>query len=288
MRALAELIMRRRVNAIAVAVIACAVPMMFWLSAATVALVILRRGWWHDGLQIFAWTLLPAGAWAWTGQPSALFCLTGTAAMACSLRRTASWPAALMTLVPAGALMALVISDYYSPQIALAMNMLQRLYGPNLGTLFPEGTSLSQEEILTLLETSVVRTVSFAIAGGAVLALILARSWQATLYNPNGFRAEFHRLRLTPGMAAVLSGSWFLAMFSTNMVAVAIRPVLLMPLLVAGVALMHGLAGLRKFGKAGLVPCYILLLTFYPAVVLLACLDSLLNFRGRLESRTQG
>ena len=205
MRALAELIMRGRAAAIAVAVIACAVPMMFWLSAAAVALVTLRRGW-QDGLQIFIWALLPAGAWAWMGQPSALFCLVGTMAMACSLRRTASWPVALMALVPAGGLMALVISDYYAPQVAHAMEILRQLYGPNLETLFPEGANLSQEQILTLLETSFVRTASFIIAGGAVLALILARGWQAMLYNPGGFRTEFHRLRLTPMVTVVLLG----------------------------------------------------------------------------------
>ncbi len=287
MRALAELIMRGRAAAIAVAVIACAVPMMFWLSAAAVALVTLRRGW-HDGLQVFIWALLPAGAWAWMGQPSALFCLVGTMAMAYSLRRTASWPVALMTLVPAGALMALVISDYYAPQVAHAMDILRQLYGPNLETLFPEGANLSQEQILTLLETSFVRTASFIIAGGAVLALILARGWQAMLYNPGGFRTEFHRLRLTPVVTVVLLGLWLLAMSSTSLVTAAIQPVLLMPLLVAGIALMHGLAGLRGFGKAWLLPFYVLLLAFYPVVVLLACLDSLLDFRGRLENRMQG
>lgn len=111
MRALAELIMRGRGGAIAVAVIAGVVPMMFWLSAAAVALVTLRRGC-NDGFQVFIWALLPAAAWAWMGQPSALFCATGAMAMACSLRRTSSWSAALMTLVLAGVLMALVISDY--------------------------------------------------------------------------------------------------------------------------------------------------------------------------------
>lgn len=287
MRALAELIMRGRGGAIAVAVIAGVVPMMFWLSATAVALVTLRRGC-HDGIQVFIWALLPAAAWAWMDQPSALFCAIGTMAMACSLRQTSSWPVALMTLVFVGALMALVISDYYAPQVAHAMEILRQIYGPNFETLFPEGTSLSQTQILTLLQTSFVRTASFIIAGGAVLALMLARSWQAMLYNPGGFRVEFHRLRLTPLITIVLLAFWLLSMNGQSLVTTAIQPVLLMPLLVAGIALMHGLAGIRGFSKIWLLPFYVLLFAFYPVVVLLACLDSLLDFRGRLENRIQG
>lgn len=287
MRALAELIMRGRGRAIAVAVIAGVVPMMFWLSAAAVALVILCRGL-NDGFQVLIWALLPAAAWAWMGQPSALFCMLGTMVMACILRRTSSWSIALIALVPVGVLMALVISNYYAPQVAHAMEIMRQMYGPNFERLFPGGVNLSKAEILTLLQTSFVRTASFMIASGAVLALALARCWQAMLCNPGGFRAEFHRLRLTPTIATALLAFWLLTMTSQSLVTAAIQPVLLMPLLVTGIALMHGLVGMRGLSKIWLLPFYVLLFAFYPVVVFLACLDSLLDFRGRLENRKQG
>jgi energy-converting hydrogenase Eha subunit C len=72
----------------------------------------------NDGFQVLIWALLPAAAWAWMGQPSALFCMLGTMVMACILRRTSSWSIALIALVPVGVLMALVISNYYAPQVA--------------------------------------------------------------------------------------------------------------------------------------------------------------------------
>ncbi len=63
MRILAEFIMRGRVQAITVVVLASAVPMMFWLSAAAVSLVLLRRGL-NDALSVIVWALLPALLWA--------------------------------------------------------------------------------------------------------------------------------------------------------------------------------------------------------------------------------
>lgn len=287
MRALAEMIMQTRGNAIAVAIVACAVPMMFWLGAAAVALVTLRRGW-NDGVQVFLWALLPAGIWAWLGHPSAVLCLLGTLVMACSLRQSASWSKTLMTLVPVGGLMALAIASYYAPQVAHAMDILRQIYGQNLETLFPKGMNLSQDELLVLLQASFVRTASFIILGGSVLALALARFWQAMLYNPGQFRVEFHRLRLSPVLTALLLGFWLAAMNGTSLLVIAVQPVLLTPLLVSGIALTHGLAGLRRWSKLWLLPFYLLLLVFYPVVVLLACLDSLLDFRGRLENRIQG
>ena len=71
MRALAEFIMRGRMQAIFVVAGAAALPMLFWLSAAAGSLVLLRRGL-SDALGVLVWAVLPALAWWYFGDPRTL------------------------------------------------------------------------------------------------------------------------------------------------------------------------------------------------------------------------
>ena len=78
MRGLAEYIMRGRRQATLVVAIAAAVPLLFWISAAALALVVLRRGI-SEALPVLAWGILPAIAWAWVGDITPLLVIGGTA-----------------------------------------------------------------------------------------------------------------------------------------------------------------------------------------------------------------
>src|SRR5690606_4991942 len=121
-----------------------------------------------------------------------------------------------------------------------------------------------------------------------LVSLMLARYWQAGLYNPGGFRQEFHQLRLPPlasiGLLAlvVLAPQWpALAMLS---------PVASVPLLLAGLALLRGVVGARNLGKGWLIGLYVLLVLFvrfaYPLIMFLAFVDSLFDFRSRMRRNT--
>jgi hypothetical protein len=75
MRALAEFIMRGRVQATFVVVISAVLPLLFWLSAAAGSLVLLRRG---SGRFIgHRLGLLPAMVWWYLGDPSTFWCCWG-------------------------------------------------------------------------------------------------------------------------------------------------------------------------------------------------------------------
>ena len=118
------------------------------------------------------------------------------------------------------------------------------------------------------------------LAGIACLAL--ARSWQAGLYNPGGFREEFHALRLSRKQLLLL-----VALMGLGIVLAVPAASLLawVPLLVAGVALVHGFIGLKGMSGFWLVGFYALLLTTWPTiliVLLLALVDTFADFRGRL------
>lgn len=96
MRALAQFVMRGPLQASAVAAVTTAVPLLFWIGAAVVGLVILRLGI-SQGLNIGLWALLPALGWSWFGQdPTALAVLLQVMLMASVLRTTLSWERALL------------------------------------------------------------------------------------------------------------------------------------------------------------------------------------------------
>ncbi len=284
MRKLAETVMRGRLQAAAFALLLAAMPMMFWLSAAIVTLVTLRRGI-ADGLAVAPWAILPLLGWAWAGQPLGLFCMLLTLAMAVCLRQTMSWTLALMVMVPAGLLVAWGIGEFYSPIMSQIVSAFHQLYGPKLNTLFAQGAEISELELKVLIETSFVKSISLIICISSVLALLMGRWWQALLYNPGGLREELYQLRFSPKVAVMLIAALVLVSFNHGLVAAALQPILIMPLLVAGSVLVHSLIWKRKMGRGWLVLYYMLLLAAYPMVVMLACLDSFVHFRARLEHR---
>jgi hypothetical protein len=120
----------------------------------------------------------------------------------------------------------------------------------------------------------------------SVTLLMLARSWQAKLFNPGGFREEFHQLRLSAKSGAVLFTMFLLANLGPPVVQ-QLSLFFVLPLLIAGVALVHGLVGRRKLPVVVLVIFYSALM--YPVmvqlVVLAAVADSWLDFRSRVAPR---
>src|SRR5690606_38156110 len=106
--------------------------------------------------------------------------------------------------------------------------------------------------------------------------------------NPGGFRQEFHQLRLPPlasiGLlvVVVMAPQWpSLALLS---------PVASVPLLLAGLALVHGVVGAKNLGRGWLIGMYVLSVLFvrfaYPLIMFLAFVDSLFDFRSRLRRPT--
>jgi hypothetical protein len=285
MRALADFVMRGRYQAIGVAMLASATSIFAWVGAAVVALVILRRGPGH-GLVVLGWSLLPALAVAlWRADLGALTVLIGGAVAALVLRRTVSWPLALVAAVAAGLLTALLLhvaGNAYVDQLIAAL----RDAFEELRERVPEGqggalVEPARAQITGLLALSTTVT--------SVLSLLLARWWQAMLYNPGGFRKEFHRLRLPPLLAAGLIAAGILATLPGPDYRLW-AALFAVPFTVAGFALAHGAAGLKGWGRGPLVALYVSWLLFgwvKVLLLLLALVDSWVDIRGRLARRAE-
>ena len=288
MGGIAGFIMRGRWQAVAFAAGMMALPMMYWLGAAAVALVWLRFGS-REGISTLMWSSLPALAWAATGQPSALICLLTTAMMAAWLRRSVSWTQTLLLVIPASAVSAGVILGLMPQAVDMLVSMVQQFVATQLKHFGNNG--VNPDQLAPVLRYVVIGVLGWFNLLLSVMALILARRWQAALYNPGGFQSELHQLRLSAGMAGALLLTMMLGTSFWTPLAV-LLPALSIPLLIAGIGLVHGTVGLRGLSHHWLIVFYLLLMfmtqVMYPLIVLLACLDSLIDFRGRMRKRLQG
>lgn len=280
MRALAEFIMRGRMQATLVVVGSAAVPLLFWLSAAAGCLVLLRRGL-NDALGIVAWALLPALGWWYFGEPRTLLVLLGALGMALLLRAGQPWSRVLLASVAVGALYGVALGAVFGEPIGAMAAELEKLMPQVLEGVYQELSEQERTRLGSLLAPVLTGLLAALLQIVSVLSLMLGRYWQAALYNPGGFGREFRALRLPPALAMLLLATMLLAPNLGPQLAV-LTPLSSVPLAFAGLALLHGL-GLARFWLVGL---YVVLLLFmqlvYPLLVALAIVDSLFDFRGRL------
>ena len=128
-----------------------------------------------------------------------------------------------------------------------------------------------------------VGALSFVNMVSALFALTFARALQAQAYNPGGFKTEFEAVILPPVFAA---GCLVLAVtgFLVDPWMLRFSPVGALPLMFAGMALVHGLTSMRE-SKGLIIMFYTALVFFTPYLLLLlallAVIDAFVDFRTR-------
>ena len=270
--------MRGSAYATALSMVAAALPLLGWLSTVIVALVCLRTGI-AAGSMILLWTMLPVGvAFYFVGDPSPMIALLGTGIMAMLLRQTRSWEWVLLASVVFAGVGALIFE--FS-----AAGILDRFVQFYIDYL-------AQVDASVVVDPADARKLlmSFFALGQAysmVIMLIIARWCQSALYNPGGFRTEFHQLRLAPAV----SGSIVLAMAVCYMFSDQLGrwlPLLTVPLVFASIGLAHWLMASRELSKnwvAGFYGSLVLLFQIvYPFLASLALMDSWFDIRNRIKT----
>ena len=123
--------------------------------------------------------------------------------------------------------------------------------------------------------------VAAGLAVSLVITLLVARWWQAVLFNPGGFRREFHALRLPRALLPAVLLSVILVVAgrgNPGSPAMDFFILLIFLYLFQGLAAAHRLAAARKLSPAWLAGMYVFLLIFPQIILLLACygmIDSL-------------
>jgi len=301
MKALAALVMKGRGQAVMAAtvfmILALIVTPLGLFSAAVVGLVTLRHGL-REGALVALLSVLALGALGALlfGQPLAL-AVTGLLAwlplmaLAEVLRASRSLRLVVELAVVLGLLMVaaqyLVLED--------VTGHWQAILGEYAGQVLDPAVVSEAER------KAMVEQIAPWMAGGVaaawfmqlVLSLFLARGWQALLYNPGGFAAEFRELRL---------GRWLLVLTPLLLLvgATGEKPGILAQgalvgmaaFFIQGVAAAHGLVARLQGGSLWLIGFYFMLVIGMPASFTLVSAfgfaDGLVNFRARVRPRGPG
>lgn len=275
--------MRGRVQATVVVAGCAAMPLLFWLSAAAGSLVFLRRGF-KDASSVIVWGILPALAWWIFGEPRTLMVLLGTLGLAALLRAGYSWNRVLLSSIALGLLYGVILGSVFREPIEALARALEKALPQMLDGLYQQLSVEEQAHLGALIVPVLNGLIAALLQVVSVLALMLGRYWQAALYNPGGFGREFHAVRIPRVPALVLLACMVFGPNFGSAVAL-LTPLCSVPLMFAGIALLHGLVAQKRLAKFWLVGLYVTLVLFmqltYPLLVVLAIVDSLIDFRGR-------
>jgi hypothetical protein len=277
---LARFAMKSPLHTGILAALFAAIPMLYALSAALVALTTLRFGISY-GTRVLAGALVGGlVSWQMSGIPLPLLALPFVAVLAIVLRSTQKWSYTLI----AGSFVALVLAiglqNLFTDQINSIMGIVQE-------AVTGGDTSLPQWQLFESAKAIAGYLILASMSLEAYLMLLLGRYWQSGLYNPGGFRAELHGMRFTKQEIAVLIVLVGIA-WVTQRAAVMLFGI---PFIFAGLALVHGVIAKTKLGGQWLVAVYIGLLLFnqiiVPVLVCAAIIDAMIDIRSKLPSKAQ-
>ncbi len=297
MRFLASFAMRGRsqavMSALVLAVASLFVPPLSILSSAVIALVTLRRGQ-LEGLVVAGLAGLASGLLAYmlvaSPAPALGFVLLWLPVLvvAVVLRVTRSIPLSVEAALAVGLLaIGVIYLQVSDPAIAWREALepfSQQLTDAEL--LAEDQRAMFLEEMARWM-TGFFAAVFFLLL---VVSVFVARWWQSVLYNPGGFRQEFHALRLhrALGYAGLLLLGLRLAGFGGGGGLILDLGILLSAsLMLQGLAVAHGVSALRKAHPAWLVAMYVLWFFAMPQVsmllVAIGLADLWFDFRARVK-----
>lgn len=292
---MAAFIMASRLHAIGfillLSAISIALPPLGLLSSAAVALVTLRLGL-QQGLQV----AIPASV----GLGLLTFAINGSFAMgllsawaewlplillAYQLNRTVSWQKTLETamLIVLGLL--LVFHVLVGDTTAFWEKAIDQILASGVLGDNPALSTIRErvEDIAMYLTGAVAALLSVHL----VVSLLLARHWQAQLYNPEGFQKELHNLRLSQWAALGMFAAVTATLFTSSALALDVTLVGLAYFLFAGISLVHSVVHIRQLHISILIAMYVFLFfATVPVAILLATfgiIDSQANFRSYLQ-----
>lgn len=277
MRSLAEFIMSGRWQPAVIAIIG--IPL---ISPAVPALVTLRKGA-FEGAWPLAALIFPSLVWMFLGVVWWAFLLSTLLSAvllylaAILLRATQSWPLVLVFVA--------VVSAFGTWFIMLGVDIRADLMSMADNMQMTEIEKVDfVKAVDQLLEHNIAALIIAAsVSLGVILSLLLARWWQALLYNPGGFRQEFHNLRLDlrlVGLCLVVA----LVLMQVPKAGGGIL-VIMLPLFFAGLGFIHWWAGSRKITWLPWLIYFGLVLSLWVSttVATIGLLDTLFNLRKRVS-----
>ena len=281
MKALAEFILRGRLQAFIVALIGNFFPL---ISSATIALVTLCKGA-KEGILVFLWVALALVLIQQAGSENPLLTAITIASFAIMVTAAAvhkvlaSWQWSMLVIVLVAVICALafglLMGSSVTALVASAQHMLDAVKSQD------SATQLN----LVITESMLLGIVATVTAIGSIMSLMLGRWWQAGIYNPGGFQKEFHSFTIEAKIAVLLIAISIVGQLLPESSQIWAELAVL-PLLLAGIALIHFAVRLLGQSRQWLAFLYVgMILVGKPVtllLVILALTDSLIDLRSRL------
>lgn len=212
--------------------------------------------------------------------------------LALVLRRYGNWSFVIEVAILTGVVLISVIhlvfpdiQDWWSLQLAAYLKKTAPLFQQ----LAPEGApseEMMEASVIAGIKPYITGFVMASIIFNALLQLVIARGWQAVIFNPGGLRKELYQIRLGYVSAAVFVIVLALA-YTSNVFGLDMMPVMVTAFCVAGLSLIHYVLAPRQMGWFWLVLVYLGVMFIFPmGIVLVAIaglLDSFFNLRLRFE-----
>lgn len=301
MQALASFTMRGRSQAVLVsaasAVLSLIVPLIGLISSAAVALVTLRQGA-TEGLIVGVFAGLASGllAFAALGSPVpaigfALALWLPIWALCVVLRQSKSLDLTIQLAALFGFLIVAAIR-FQAPDPAVYW---AELLEPIRENLVAGGVvdAVVSEDLVARISRWMTGAFAATFYFQLLLALFVGRWWQALLYNPGGFGAEFRAFRVRDGVGYLALVLLALVLLLDRALWAVELLLLLAPLFFfQGLAIVHATAHALVAKRGWLIGFYALLLLFMPhaeiVVAAVGLVDVWANLRARVKSRNKG
>lgn len=275
MTRLAAWIMASPLNAVLATLLLGFSGVFGWAAVVPAAVVSLRKGARYAVLPLMASGAIVAFHW-YQGELTLAGTALATWGGALVLGAMRSLPVTLLATVGIAAVFTALLQTVASSQLATLFEQYQQVMGSLNSSGAGEFAAFSQPFFLQLM--------GIWVALSAILSVFIARSMQARLYNPGGFRQEFHGMRFTPAQSAICVAP--LLVIQLWPAAEPVAGLFLLPVMMVGLALVHGVVARKSLGLAPLVIIYMGLILVAPVVtpvLLIAALaDSFFDFRNRM------
>lgn len=297
MKALASYIMRGPLQATAFvsicAILSLILPFVNYFSGAALALVTLRQGL-NPGFIVLVISSVVFAIFTFfvpavPQMPIAVFGFIGLLVMVWVLAAVLRhWRSMATALIVAGAFgFAFIAVVYITTDPALMWQQITaEFFKPVLEQADEESRALLSQQIM---EAAHMVTGFFAagIVLNCAICLLLGRYWQALLYNPGGFRQEFHGLRFGNAFAiftAVVGAASFIPLGKAGVAAADLFSVLLMLYFMQGLAIAHATVFMKKLNIGFLVALYVLSIFLLKLIAVVGFIDTWMNFRQKVQA----
>ncbi len=268
-------------------------PPLVVFSNAAIALITLRKGWQQGILYALLATItlvivsLLLKQQASSGFVAGLATWLPVVLIASALAMTKSWSKTLqLTLLISVAgvlffhLMHPDAAAFWEPVLQKMKPMLQQAYQLSDSKL---------DETINNAAAWMTGTFAAALAIITILSLIIARNWQARLYNPGGFGEEFRQIAIGKQASIAFLVGITLAVITANQLIIELIMIGVAVFMFQGLSLAHSIVKQRGMSIRWLIGLYVLMfLLLIQMIVLLATfglVDNFADFRRRVVNK---